>query len=151
MAATTGAFTAGFAGFSLLYSEDDSLAAFPPFLACVATTFAPFLGFYSSYSSELGYLALTGFFVLTLSADPFLVPFLAGTGVYSSTDALDPFLGALTTFFFYWAGVSSSLYSFWGADFLIGFVFVSAAVLVLFCFFLLANSGSGLLYSLSDA
>jgi hypothetical protein len=89
--------------------------------------------------------------VLTLSADPFLAPFLAGTGVYSSTDALDPFLGALTTFFFYWTGVSSSLYSFWGADFLIGFVFDSAAVLVLFCFFLLANSGSGLLYSLSDA
>jgi hypothetical protein len=43
---------------------------------------------------------LIGFFPLALSTEPFLVPFLA-TGAYSSTDAFDSFLGALTAFFFY--------------------------------------------------
>ena len=105
--AATGFLATGLTGFSLLSSED-SLACF-----LVATTgLVTFFGLTSYSSSELGSLAFTGFLVLGFSTDAFL-----GAGASSSTEALDPFLGALTTFFLDWAGVSSSLSSLGGACF----------------------------------
>ncbi len=128
---------AGFFTTSYSLLSDSSFAGFKGFFATTA-----FFGFTYS-SSELGSLALIGFFALGLSTEPFLA---AGAGVSSSTEAFDPFLGALTTFFFSWTGVSSSLYYFWGAGFWAGLPLDWAWTIGAFCFFLLANSGSGLLY-----
>lgn len=100
-------------GGATISSEDSSDEAycFLFFGAGFATGFAaPLGGTLTSYSEEdSSLLAMTGFLAAGLSTEPFLTEGL-GADASSSTDALDPFLGALAGFF--WIGVSSSLSSF---------------------------------------